>query len=866
MILNNKRAMLLGTSRGNFGLLSSSISFQRWKYSSNVQTKLNHFLESGEIIRRTPQQSKNQTNVKVSGAYSPQKAVSIIQNVYEGKLQRVDGTMINVNRLTANDINVASEKSLELFKGIKKVKIIGHKPVDKRLLLTLLGTNAMQIKDPFLVTRDVLKLLERDNDTARAEELARLAGTRGGVVAMNAILQWHFDHGDIASGLKCFNNRKKWGIPITLYTYTILFHGIAKASSWGEVSAADCQKYMGVFDTFMSNSANDEEIDTSTKCTVEHFNACLSILVRCFEEDQSYAWSFFDKLIPDPKSSLPRIIPTCQTFTILLNGVKRKAQSDAELVNLNSKLSRDEKAVKLMEIRSNLTAVADQILDKVLENAVPPIPPTKEEAESNPETLSTYRQKSRRQLVDLDEAFVTVYVSCYINSLSSSQLLKNSRNEDTTYGLTCLKVWCPEVKKIIEFASSKNSDGNPIINNTSVDADKLNPLVTFPPSLLSQNKKKAIFSGKRKPLVDFSRHTSAEVRTMFQHKQFISSKGKYGKRASDKFIARFNGKKSPVNKFILMLVLDGLLSLGKFQEFYLAVWYILTKWGSMALENADMLAEAQKRGFSNGLIPLSARSAVRKQGNLDTGCVDIMMVENFIYKIAENFPYQQLLFSGRNVVEVLRAVVCVNNEQLQIRPKTIDAVFSALTSDVHHFNDSNYNRIMVDSRRSKVPNNAPKKSFSDQQLMGFLPVLDSLMDTLLLHQKQQGKRGLTAAQVDSYNKLIERIYRSTWLPQNSQHFYEIHKSIIRSGILFYTPKSIQDPRLKLPYSEIEPSVKFVLDGLRQRKDLNKEEVQLMLALRLVQALESKDSDAASKMQHLSKKIHSMIPITGISCT
>jgi hypothetical protein len=347
---------------------------------------------------------------------------------------------------------------------------------------------------------------------------------------------------------------------------------------------------------------------------------------------------------------------------------------------------------------------------------------------------------------------------------------------------------------------------------------------------------------------------------MFLHNQYLSSKGKFGKKASTEFIRDFNSKKQPLNKFILMLVLDGLLKLGKFQEFYLGVWYMLSKWGSVKVDHKELLERFRNGAVQKGLLPLKSPEKIKNSGNISTDCIDIMMVENFIFKIGEHFPYQQEVYAGRLVAELVQAVVTVNNKDLQIRPKTVDAVFSVLTSDIHHFNDSNYNRMIVASKRRNVPDNTPKKSLLDKQLLSFMPTLSVFMDTLLLHARNNGKKTLPNYTIDSYNRIIERIYRSTWLPQNSTESVNIHKLIIRSGVLFFAPKAMRDPRLKLTYSEIEPSVKYVLDSLRVQDNLSKEDVQLMLALRLIMGLVSTDADAMSKMLHLAKKVHSLIPL------
>ena len=129
---------------------------RRLASGSNVQIKLNHFLNTGEIIKRTPAQIQRRNSKSIQNtntAYSGQKIISILQSRYDGKLQNAAGGMINVNKLTTKDINVASGKSLEIFQALVGTKKIDRKPIDQKLLLTLLGTNAMQLKDPFLVDR-----------------------------------------------------------------------------------------------------------------------------------------------------------------------------------------------------------------------------------------------------------------------------------------------------------------------------------------------------------------------------------------------------------------------------------------------------------------------------------------------------------------------------------------------------------------------------------------------------------------------------------------------------------------------------------------------------------------------------------------
>lgn len=911
-------------------------------YKSHVKTKLNYFLETGQILKYSPDQYqkriikiKEKLSYKVNlGSYSLQKALLVLRSKYDNILQTDTGEIISTEKLTPSDLNIDSQKSLDVFKALVNIKKINRKPIDEKLVLKLLGTNSVQLNDPFLVTRDVLKLLERDKEITRAVYLAKLAGSNSGVVGMNAVLQWLLERGDTRAAFKNFQDRKKWGIPITEHTYTIFFDGLAKAHEWGKVSDEMAEKCMQIFENFRESSSskaiksNENKIDKRniSKCTTAHFNACLNLLMKNFKNDQQYAWSFFDLLLPDSTGTSSTLIADSQTFTIFLNGIKKHSQYKSELVINNDNLTKQVKTLNLLQIQGKLIQIADLILEKIIIAATPPVPPTKEEVEENPDCLIRYRQKMKRQLVDIDQTFVSVFISCFINNSAGTGLhsTSGSHYKYIQNGLKYLSIWCPEVQSLFHFVEKVSDDNKYVLLKPSdtlqigtdsrlknaidsceksdlkfldegvdvtdilpqsvlpsdpLEPSKINPLVIFPPPLLSHNKTKAIFSGKQKRLVDFTRPTSADIRLILLDKQYKNSRGKFGKKLSESSKVTLD-KKNGINKFILMQTLDGLLQLGKLKEFYLAVWYCLTKWGGIYVSRTDILKVVNDIGVSKGVLSesyfpqfISPRQS-KSDDNLtdintandfinitpekkleltpehDSETIDIMLIENFIFKISKNFSRESPSSLATEIFASLVNPSTNVSKTLSPRPKTIDSIFSVFMKQLHHYNDSNYNIQFIEKREKNIPNNTPKKSITGSQLQIILPSLIKFMDSLMIHETRgQRKKSIVSNDyVESYNRIIERLYRSTWSNLEASDEFNYHKLIIKSGILLYRPRHLIDKRENIVFSEpILKSMEIVYEALKNSQSLDKKDVKLMLSLKLIFQLKSTDEAAVEKL-------------------
>ncbi|KAG2734745.1 hypothetical protein G9P44_002751 [Scheffersomyces stipitis] len=902
---------------------------------SHLQTKLNYFIETGQILKMSPSQfdrkkslSRTRASLKMGHNYSLQKALLILKSKYDSKaFQKPDGSILDIHKLKPSDLKPDSEKALIIFKNLINMKTLAKISPDKRLLYTLLGTNDQQFKDPFLVTSDILKLLERDNNIDRAVYLAKLVDPKDAVVGMNAILQWLLERGDVQGAFKNYNDRKKWNIPVNSQTYVILFDGLAKSHMWGDVSDQLCDKVVDIFDRYRSQYTKDETSINNhaarkeliaKRCSIQHFNACLSLLVKNFKQDQEKAWTFFDKIIPDPKSKLPVLVADIQTFTILLDGVKRFSIDKSEEIKNNKQMPVNEKTLRLLEIQGKLVSTAEAILDKVLKEATPPVPPTREEVESNPQILDDYRAKSRRRLINIDPSFVSVFVSCFISSHfgTGHDIKSGSHYMYVQKGMEYLRLWCPEIDNLCNFVSKIDTESKPITPSKSLKyhtdlrlktaIDKLalessnvlideasatdvlpenitsvqplqksiiNPEVVFPPPPSSKNKTRAIFSDKKKPLVDFTRVPIEDIKLLELHRAYETSRGKFGRKLSHDQLSILRRERAGVNKFLISNVLDGLLKLGRKEEFYLSIWFILSKWGGIEFQAEDILrikTEGLRRGLLSELnvAHIDSLKQYETEQKHKEDIIDIMSVENLIFKLSEQFKTKGQTAS-HVIVEIFSSLANYSTNSffsLKPRIKTADVIFSTLIKDLHYYNDYNYNISVLEKKEKNIPNNTPRKSITNGQLEFFLEDLNRFLESLItaegrLHPHSPSKYLLPNVYLDSYNKIIDRIYRSTWIDTSEEQTLNHHKQIVRSGILLFRPQSLIDPRENLQFATpIIKSMEIVYNNLKDKQGLSTEDVIVMTNLKRIFQLDIEGQAGIDKYNNLAKKIQRALQI------
>lgn len=801
------------------------------RYYSQIQRNLREYVDHGKVNRTVKLKEFQREPI------SPQKLLLQLQARYDShKWQHSDGTPMNIAKLRPSDLRATSDKARVVFDNLIRFKQMTKKLIYTPVLYSLLGVSETQLKDEFAVTKSVMSLLKKDGNSGRAEYLARLAGSRG-VVAMNQIMQWHLEHGNVDNGLRTFHNRKRWSIDTNDQTYIILFSGLSRAVEWGKLTRELAERVLAIYET----ATVDAEMKTPT------FNAMMSFLVKNFDDNQRLAWNFFDKVIPDEQGKVV-IIPDCQLFTVLLNGIKKKVEIKVDSIRGQRQMLVASKEQQIGELQGQLVATAEVIYGKVLAGAIPPSPPTKEAVEANPELLVNYRQKARRKLISIDEAFVLVFCGCYIS--------KNSGARYAARGLEYLRAFNPEIRKL--FVLLGENAGQPTkMAKMAIDtidlppfvAANVNPMVVFPPPLTSKNKKRAIFSNKQKPLVDFTRPTYDENRAAFLAKQYQLSKGRHGRK-----LAVLAPTETPpiINRFHLQLIIDGLIKLGRFSEFERSLWYVLCQYGDIRIgtdgefyklsenvttvptlyQTVPELGAKPVRGAANGWVP---------------GAVDIGIIENFLYKLNQHGNYQGNT-KIKQIVSLFAAVVnpkCNPNNELKIRQSTIDAVWASMVTSLHYYNDYNVNVM----KRQGVPN-IPRKLVTSLQLNEIVVALRGYVDSLNVHYncgRAASDYLLPNYVIDPFNRIVERLYQSTWMEADDE---AIHRQIIRAGILYYTPPGARNPTEKLTSLEITPSIEFVYNLLNDRDDLNAGEAKLMKQLRQLLQMRTLTQANIDRLGHL----------------
>ncbi|KAL7663810.1 Uncharacterized protein ABC855_g3613 [[Candida] zeylanoides] len=811
---------------------------------SNVRAKLGHFIETGEIARGGGGR-RGGTRGAFDANLSKQKTLLLLQSNYEGKLEDASGKMIDTRRLKVADLDAAADTNRHIFDALLQVAKLSKKPVSKRLLMSLLDVPMARLDDEYMVTKEVLKLLERDNDAARATWLAR--ASTGSTVAMNEITRWHLERGDAKQALRAFNDRKKWRIAPNSQTYVILFDGLAKSHAYGGVPDVLARQAVAILESLMQST--DE-----VRCSIEHFNACLNLVVRNFSDNQAMAWALFDLLVPDrePQVKMARLYPNIGTYTTLLAGVKKFCHHRAKAVRQERQMPREEKYLRQLELDAKLIATSELILGKVMRDALPPTPPTREEADANPALLESYRAQIRRPILEVDDAFVGLFASCYVNNSSGTGAHEASHYRYIAKGLNYLALWCTEARPMFaaiglevepsdatkrdtdrrleaavahykaspfafEIIDGSLNDVLPtsVVPDVAVDA-KFNPLVVFPPPILSKNKTRAIFAAKRKPLVDLTRPSNQVYRAIVEDTKYHKSRGKFGRKLSKPV----SMTKDPINRFIYGLLLEGVLRLGWFKQFEAAMWYGLARWGGCAGTDAAH----------------------------NDNVVDVLMVENFLYKIAENSPHG--VSSSALAVKVVSTLLDrqINPSQSLVpRFKTIDAVFAILTKELYHLKDSNYNY----NRRAVPEVPTARKTLTRHQLATFGRTLTTLMDALA---EPRDDVVVPRPHVESFVNFVERLRGFGW-PTDCD---AIHVMLVRAGIAMYMPSRLIDKRktaVAHSNTALQPSMDHLIKTMNSRSDLSPSESQLLKWLKVVANFDGEPGD----------KLHSIIAKIKAEC-
>lgn len=776
----------------------------------------------------------------------------VLQTRYEDKIDLKD--------IKAEDLSPALPRSLDLFKKLQQVKKTTGKPIDRRLLLGILGSSEDQLKDSFLVTDEVHKFLKRDDSPFRAQELARLAGPNG-IMAMNEIMQWYFERGDFRGALRSFNNRKKWGVPTSPHTYVRLFDGLAKSFEWGEAprdvvdTAIEIFQQVRIKHAKAVNGLTKSEIAARSDIevpTIEQFNAALSLAVRNFDNDQDIAWSLFDILLPEPKSGLKLMKPMGDSYTILLQGVRYRCFQEAKNVRADSNIGENEKYYRLLIIQKKLTDTAKAILGRALEAATPAKPPSRAEAEQYPELVEKYKRNMYNLILDIDKRFVRVFVSCFIN-----KHLGTGHNYDSCHylyvaqGMKYLQYWSQEVDGLYDSLNFDRTNSTPFLNpeeavkistdakvsavckefsviqsdllpSDEVSKNKVNPIVQFPPPIGTRSKSKAIFENKMAPLVDFSRPTHKETRLYNLHRQFVESKGKYGKELSRNsyLLERGLQKRNPLSPFLLQLVFEGLFQLGRYREFKILFWNVVDEYGGIRVRTGLV----KKVDSDSNIIPkrynyyqhpkrlLKDFDKDRRVRKWDGQVIDDPLLDDVLYK------FTQLKGDGKTS---LQSIIDFSTYVTMVSQTDIDYfqnhLLSALMSELIYWSDY-YRPKYLATLSAEEQKNPPKQwAMTYATMWKVMDGFDQIMSCFyanynLRHGDRKFYHVENPALTQFVDKFLSRLYNTEILSADPDKILKTHKWFLKCGIMFYKPSELcQDTETAFFNQTIQPSIDYILD-------------------------------------------------------
>lgn len=594
----------------------------------------------------------------VEKALSEQKVLSILQARF-GKLPLPEKT-VNFQQMTPSLLNVQRPGLRDIFRALKQAKRDHDIRLEKPIMMRLLGITPHQIKDQVITMLKVRNMLERDNDPERAEALCQLA-RESGSAGMNLVMEWLFEHGRAAEGIKSFNNRKKWGIPVNEQTYVIYFSRFPAE----KLLAADTAHLMKLYDS----------ID---KPTISIFNACLETLLKDHKDGQTAAWEFFDRLAEN------KLYPTTQTFTIFLKGLSEHVNWQRKALK-EQKMTQKEKEVKMFELQGRLVGSAREILDRLLLYAIPTQP-------DHP----NYEKDKNKWYIDIDTHLARVFCGVFTakNSGTSYSPVAGSHYAYISEALEYLKLWLPAVQRAMHFARPYDTEEKWQIQPSefvrektderirnlhlpfefgpqqlAVTEEQHNPTIMYPTVHFSPKESRHFFSGKLK-LVDFTRPLFADYKAKALHRKYMELDGKKGKKLTKQVDLV---EKAPINLWLMGIVLDGLAQLGLLREFYLAMWHFLSAFGLVKVDK-KLLREMTKDGLPK------TPPALKFTPNNDAPLFDDKNVASCIVNMCWLFPRTEELTAIPYVVQLVRAHKKPSEE-------VVKSAFSGIETILRSFGD-----------------------------------------------------------------------------------------------------------------------------------------------------------------------------------
>lgn len=264
--------------------------------SSQVKEKLTHLEKYNTIINKSTRElkrfNKNKQikykNKYLKNAYPQYQAINIVRRQFP--------------EATADSKIVIGPTTNEDLKYLSRTR-------DKRLIYSILGITGEQLRDSVLINNDVNKFLQR-GQLEKALYLVKLSKNGKSATGMDSIIRYHLINlRSPKQALSLHLWRKKNDIPMTKFSYTILFDGMAKQGT--PLNLKIGKSLYNIIEKLIQEG----EVNPENRISFIEFNSCLNALSNC--ETPQYALQLFKKL--NDKSSGLKDCSICKRSPLTLS-------------------------------------------------------------------------------------------------------------------------------------------------------------------------------------------------------------------------------------------------------------------------------------------------------------------------------------------------------------------------------------------------------------------------------------------------------------------------------------------------------------------------------------------------------------------
>lgn len=801
--------------------------------------------------RDTPLKEKKFEDVSTK-TYNISKALKALKDKYDA-VAFVDENQkaFDIQKLKTRDLKYNSPTARVIFDNLLRIKLVTNRQIDRNLALALLGTDGAQLSDKFYISQNVRELLSIDGDITRALYLCRIANKESAIVGMNMITQWLLSRGKIDEALKVFNTRKNSGIPSDNYTYITLFDGIAKQLEWGYPTRNYIWKAINIFKGWRKELAKSNDT-----VPAEGFNACLSILVKDFTERQALAWKFFDELADDKAQGLRRIDADAQTFTILMQGIKRYTELARETLLKDSKIDKNSRTLLLMDLEAGHVKIAQLVMDRAKQLATPPIKTGDEVVDAK---AIRYWNKTK---LEIDIPLVSVYLNSLISRDSGTgmDLRLGSHYLYNQAALEILRQVSPEIDGMLQFVEKVTGSSAciPTKEFKRYTDMRFNDAVANPNGAIDKLKYiKDVKSLDPRIVVadldvpNFNPQVILPTTSNFPKRLVLMIDFARGVRSTDN-----RNKQYSVNKFILNQTFDSLVNLGRWNELVIAYWYSMIQWGGL---HVDLSIFENRPNVVTGVLQ---KGEILEPSKSDKGLissiVDELTPELFVTKILEDrTKMEKGLTKTRLILELfeLLATKKFNPNGVVLRYEAIKRIWLVFNRDITYYNNS--------SKASQTNKNHPCMMYHQAEDLA----KNLVMFGALTHnwtRKFTSRRKVPNDYYAKMNEILKIMYKNKWLNTTSEQTIYLHKLLVKACIRYYKSESFVKPYesgIEFPDS-LKTSMGYLIKSFDPIKNLTGNNVQLLVALKKLRGLKSHDKQDPndSELKGLIKKIYDIIDV------